>query len=108
MMSLAPSLDLEPGLGSEPVPHALAAGGRMSQRIATDLYGIDAWDQSNGVDDWGEITGARPPTWAARPSRCYDRAERTGQVEAGPAAAPSRDPRPSVRALWGAIGLLRR
>lgn len=55
----------------------LAAGGRMTQQIYADPYGIDAWDQSVSsrcfvtlVDavQWGEITGeppcTRPPTAA--------------------------------------------
>ena len=50
---------------------ALAAGGRMTQQIYEDPYGLDAWDQSVSsrcfvtlVDavQWREITGAGPPT----------------------------------------------
>ncbi|HXF53686.1 MAG TPA: hypothetical protein VNK52_06135, partial [Hyphomicrobiaceae bacterium] len=49
----------------------LAAGGRMSQQIYDDPYGLDAWDQSVSsrcfvtlVDavQWREITGEAPPT----------------------------------------------
>jgi hypothetical protein len=51
----------------------LAAGGRMTQEIYADPYGLDAWEQSVSsrcfvtlVDavQWHKITGAMPPTKA--------------------------------------------
>ncbi len=61
------------GFACADVPRSmgLAAGGRMSQQIYADPYGLDAWDQSASsrcfvtlVDavQWREITGAVPPT----------------------------------------------
>ncbi len=50
---------------------ALAAGGRMTQQIYKDPYGLEAWDQTVSsrcfvtlIDavGWREITGASPPT----------------------------------------------
>ena len=53
----------------------LAAGGRISQQVFVDSYGLDAWDQDHfarcfvtlmDASDWREVTGhapgARPPT----------------------------------------------
>jgi hypothetical protein len=63
-----------PGPRAAAMPDAamgLAAGGRMTQQIYDDPYGLDAWDQSVSsrcfvtlVDavQWCEITGASPPT----------------------------------------------
>ena len=49
----------------------LAPGGRMSQEIYEDAFGLDAWDRDHGVRcfvtmansrQWMAITGERPPT----------------------------------------------
>ena len=49
----------------------LAPGGRMSQEIYEDEFGLDAWDQDHGgrcfvtmanSQQWIAITGERPPT----------------------------------------------
>ena len=52
-------------------PMGLAPGGRMSQEIYRDAFGLDVWDQANGNRcfvtmansmQWMAITGERPPT----------------------------------------------
>jgi hypothetical protein len=54
----------------------LGAGGMMTQEIFEDEYGIDAWDQSQGLrlfvhlansEQYKEITGKNPPTQAPTP-----------------------------------------
>ena len=49
----------------------LAQGGRMSQEIYRDKFGLDAWDPERGIrcfvtlansEQWMAITGERPPT----------------------------------------------
>ena len=53
------------------LPMGLAAGGRMSQEIYGDPFGLDVWDQASGSRcfvtmanslQWMAITGERPPT----------------------------------------------
>ena len=75
----APSQQSSPRLARVPArAMALAAGGRMTQQIYADPYGLDAWDQSVSsrcfvtmVDavQWLEITGAAP---SARPPTAAD------------------------------------
>eukprot|EP01027_Heterolobosea_sp_BB2_P002515 GEZU01003776.1.p1 GENE.GEZU01003776.1~~GEZU01003776.1.p1 ORF type:complete len:224 (+),score=72.16 GEZU01003776.1:888-1559(+) len=57
-------------LGSESAEMGLAAGGQMKQKIYTDRYGIDAWDQTSSgriyihiVNSamYFQITGMMPP-----------------------------------------------
>ncbi len=52
-------------------PMGLAPGGRMSQEIYRDVFGLDVWDQASGNRcfvtmansmQWMAITGERPPT----------------------------------------------
>jgi hypothetical protein len=54
----------------EPTPLAIAAGGRMRERIAADPFGIDCWDQSARIrccvtlidaDEWPTVTGIPLP-----------------------------------------------
>jgi len=62
-------------------PMGLAPGGRMSQEIYRDEFGLDAWDQDHGSrcfvtmansTQWMVITGERPPT---RPPTAHEYAE---------------------------------
>jgi hypothetical protein len=56
---------------TEPAPLAIAAGGRLRERILADPFGIDCWDQSartrcffSLIDaaEWSSITDTPPPT----------------------------------------------
>lgn len=68
MACAAPTVGAGPTAAGPPM--ALAPGGRMSQQIYADPYGIDAWYQGASsrcfvtmVDalTWAEVTGTRPP-----------------------------------------------